>query len=210
MLQEYLLIMVVRQRSFFSWPSIKWASTEKKLKEASKPLYGFGGKRIETVGSISLPVSFGNLCNARTKYITFDEVDMNYPYNAIFRRGLLNTFDVALHSAYLCLNIPTALGVITVHDNQKDARNIEQGFAPGHRNVNCLQDEKSESTNDASANKSKESFTDKPAIELECEIKRVPLDPMVPDKTIMISQDLSPREETKLISFLDKNSDVFT
>jgi hypothetical protein len=34
---------------------------KKQLKEASKPLYGFGGKKIELVGSISLPVSFGTL-----------------------------------------------------------------------------------------------------------------------------------------------------
>jgi hypothetical protein len=94
--------------------------------------------------------------------------------------------------------------VILVHGSQKDIRNIEKGYAPGHRNVNCLQDEKSESANDASANKSKESFTDQPAIETECENKRVP------DKTVMISQDLSPGEETKLLSFLEKNSDVFT
>jgi hypothetical protein len=36
----------------------------KQLKEASKPLYGFSGKRIEPVGSISLLVSFGSLRNA--------------------------------------------------------------------------------------------------------------------------------------------------
>jgi hypothetical protein len=118
----------------------------KQLKEASKPLYGFGGKVIEPVGSISLPVSFDSLRNACTKFITFDVVDMNYPYNAIFGRGLANTFEVALHSAYLCLKIPTTLGVITVYGNQKDARNIEQGFTLGHRNVNCLQDEKSKNT----------------------------------------------------------------
>jgi hypothetical protein len=29
----------------------------KQLKEPSKPLYGFGGKRIEPVGAITLPVS---------------------------------------------------------------------------------------------------------------------------------------------------------
>jgi hypothetical protein len=68
--------------------------------------------------------------------------------------------------------------VISVYGNQKDARNIEQGFAPGHRNVNSLQNEKSER---------KECFTDKPAIEPECEIKRVLLDPTVPEKTVMIS-----------------------
>jgi hypothetical protein len=140
-------------------------------------LYGFNGKRIELMGSISLPASFGSLRTARTEYITFDVVDMNYPYNVIFGRGLLNTFEAALHSAYLCLKIPATLGMISVYSNQKDARNIEQGFAPDHRNINCLQDEKSESTNDTSANKSKESFADKPAIESECGDQKSPLRP---------------------------------
>jgi hypothetical protein len=53
--------------------------SKKQLKEASKPLYGFRGRRIEPVGSISLPVSFDSLSNARTEYITFNVVDMSYP-----------------------------------------------------------------------------------------------------------------------------------
>jgi hypothetical protein len=117
--------------------------SKKQLKEASKPLYGFrGGRRIEPVSSISPPISFGSLSNAHIEYITFDVVDMSYPYNAIFGRGLLNTFEAALHSLYLCLKVPTTMGVITIHGSQKDVRNIEQGFAPSHMNVNCLQDEK--------------------------------------------------------------------
>jgi hypothetical protein len=95
------------------------------LKEASKPLYGFGGNKIEPVGSISLPVSFNTPSNGRTEYITFDMVDMSYPYNTIFRGGLLNTFEAALHSLYLCLKVPATLGVISVYGNKKDARNIE-------------------------------------------------------------------------------------
>jgi hypothetical protein len=43
----------------------------------------------------------------------------------------------------------------------------------------------------------------------ECETKRVPLDPRVPDKTVMISQDLASSEEIELLSFLDRNNDVF-
>jgi hypothetical protein len=71
----------------------KMGLSKKQLKEASKPLYGFRGRKIEPVGSISLPVSFRSLSNPHTEYITFDVVDMSYPYNAIFRRGLLNTFE---------------------------------------------------------------------------------------------------------------------
>jgi hypothetical protein len=179
------------------------------LKESPKPLYGFGGRKIEPIGSISQPVSFGSPANARTEYITFDVVDMSYPYNAIFGRGLLNTFEVALHSLYLYLKVPAALGVISIHGSQKEARNIEQGFASGHRNVNCLQNEKAENSSSNTRNENEGSSTSWP-LEPECDTKRVPLDRRVPDKAVMISQDLTVDEETELLSFLDKNNDVFT
>jgi hypothetical protein len=165
--------------------------------------------RIEPVGCISLPVSFGTLQNARTEYVTFDVVDMHYPYNAIFGKDLLNTFEVALHWTYLCLKVPALLGVISIHDSQKDLRNIEQGFAPGHRNVNCMQEEEAKSRQDTSITKNETRIVCKPVIEPECEIKRVPLGPRVSDKAVMIAQDLSPEEEIELLLFLDKNNDVF-
>jgi hypothetical protein len=84
-----------------------------------------GGKTIEPVGVVTLPVSFGTPRNPRMEYITFDIVDMLYPYNAIFGRGLLNTFQAALHSAYLCLNVPATFGAITTCGSQKKARDIE-------------------------------------------------------------------------------------
>jgi hypothetical protein len=182
---------------------------KKQLKEASKPLYDFGGNKIEPVGSISLPVSFDTPSNASTEYITFNMVDMSYPYNTIFGRGLLNTFRAVVHSLYLCLKVPATLGVISAHGNKKDARNIEHGFALGHRNVNYLQDEKAQGSSSIARKEGEGSSTSRP-IELECETKRVPLDPRVLDKTVMISQDLVSSEETELLSFLDKNSDVFT
>jgi hypothetical protein len=128
-----------------------------------------------------LLVSFGSLRNARTEYITFDVVEMNYPYNVIFGRGIFNTFDAALHSLYLCLKVSAALKVILIHGSQKDARNIEQCFTLGHRNINCLQDEKTENDSADVKSKSDGSFARRP-IEPECEIKRVPLDPRLPDK----------------------------
>jgi hypothetical protein len=36
------------------------------------PLQGFGGKLIKPVGKVYLPVSFGDLDNARTETLTFD------------------------------------------------------------------------------------------------------------------------------------------
>jgi hypothetical protein len=103
----------------------KMGYDRKQLKEPTKPLYGFNGKIIEPVEVITLPVSFGTPQNPRTEYITFDVVGMLYPYNAIFGRGLLNTFEATLHSGYLCLKIPTTFGVISIFGSQKDAKNIE-------------------------------------------------------------------------------------
>jgi hypothetical protein len=97
----------------------------KQLKELSKTLYGLDGKMIELVGVITLSMSF-------------DVVDMPYPYNSIFGRGLLNTFEAALCSTYLCLKILATFGVISISGNQQEARNIEKGFAPGHKNVHFL------------------------------------------------------------------------
>jgi hypothetical protein len=110
----------------------KMGFIRKQLNESTKPLYGFGRKWIEPVGVITLPVSFGTPKNPRTEYITFDIVDMLYPYNAIFGIGLLNTFEADLHSGYLCLKIPATFGVISVFGSQQEARNIEKGFALGH------------------------------------------------------------------------------
>jgi hypothetical protein len=73
----------------------------KQLKEESKPLYSFCGRKIMPIGSVSLLVSFTSLHNTRTKDITFDVVEMNYPYNAMFRRGLINTFEALLHGSQL-------------------------------------------------------------------------------------------------------------
>jgi hypothetical protein len=119
----------------------KMGYDKKQLKEPTKPLYGFSGKRIEPVGVITLPVSFGTPKNPRTKYITFDVVDMLYSYNAIFGRGLLNIFEAALLSPFLCLKVLATFGVITVSGSQKEAKNIQHGFTLGHKNVHFLRED---------------------------------------------------------------------
>jgi hypothetical protein len=95
---------------------------KKQLKESMNPLYGFGGKKIEPVGVIILLVSFGTQKTHRTEHITFDVVDILYPYNVIFSWRLLNTFEAVLHSAYLCLKVAATFSVITILGSQKEAR----------------------------------------------------------------------------------------
>jgi hypothetical protein len=47
------------------------------------------------------------------------------------------------------------------------------------------------------------------AIEAEGEFQKVPLDPRVPDKTVCIRTEANKQEQSEILSFLDKNNDVF-
>jgi hypothetical protein len=176
----------------------------------TKPLYGFGGKRIEPIRVITLPVSFDTPKNPCAEYIAFDVVCMLYPYDAIFGRGLLNTFKTALHSGYLCLKIPVTFRVISIFVSQQDARNIKKGFARGHKNVHFLQEEPEQQSTFAGSHKAEAPAERKKAKEAEGEFKKVPLDQRVPDRTICIGTEASQQEQVELLAFLNKNSDVFT
>jgi hypothetical protein len=71
------------------------------LEPPEYPLLGFGGKPIKPVAKIALPISFGDLENARTETLTFDVVDMYHPYLAIFSRGFINKFNAFIrHQSY--------------------------------------------------------------------------------------------------------------
>jgi hypothetical protein len=132
---------------------------------------------------------------------------MLYPYNAIFGGGLLNTFEVVLHSAYLCLKVPATFSVITAFDSQKEARNIERGFALGHKNVHFLREETNQSGPPPPRQEIPAEF--KKAIKVEGDFTRLPLDPRVSDRTVCIGAKISPHEQAELLQFLDKNSDIF-
>jgi hypothetical protein len=53
-------------------------------------------KTNQASGKISLPVSFGDLDNARTETLAFDVVDIYHPYLVIFGRGFMNKFDAVI------------------------------------------------------------------------------------------------------------------
>jgi hypothetical protein len=65
------------------------------LKPANNLIYGFRGKRTFPIDKIELPLSFNTAPNARSEQVTFNIVDMFYPYNAIMGRGSINKFEAA-------------------------------------------------------------------------------------------------------------------
>jgi hypothetical protein len=168
------------------------------LKPTGDPLYGFGGKDTFPVCKIELPLSFCAAPNARSEQVTFDIIDMIYPYNAIMGRGSINKFEAAIHGLYLCMKIPGPEGVITVYDNQQTSRNIEKDFVPGQWNVHFLTAKREDFENCRSIIDEKV----KAQLQRNDGMKAVPLEPAMPRQTVIISEDLTSRDEEKLISCL--------
>jgi hypothetical protein len=175
------------------------------LKPSNNPLYGFSGKGTFPVGKIELPLSFDVAPNARSEQVTFDIIDMVYPYNAIMGQGSINKFEAAIDGLYLYMKILGPQGVVTVYGNQQTACNIERDFVPGQRNVHYLmpQCEVSKGTCPVADEKVKAQ------LQSNNETKVVPLDPATPKQMVVISEDMTSRDEEKLISCLSQNKDVF-
>jgi hypothetical protein len=47
----------------------------------------------------------------------------------------MNKFDAVIRQQILCMKIPAPKGVITVFNDQQEARNIEKGHTPRQTNV---------------------------------------------------------------------------
>ena len=94
----YLSVLTPEVSQLLTWQCfVKMGITEKNLHKSQYPLIGFGGKRIEALGKIELNVTFGEGNTQRTGLITFDVVDIAYPYNAIFGHNTIIKFGAAIH-----------------------------------------------------------------------------------------------------------------
>ena len=118
---------------------IKIGLTEKDLKKSQYPLIIFRGKRIDAIGKIELNVTFGEGNTQRTEMITFDIVDVNYPYNTIFVRNTIVKFAAVIHQPYLCMKLPTVGGVLMVFGNQEEACRCEDNTFYTNKSVHTIE-----------------------------------------------------------------------
>jgi hypothetical protein len=201
---KYLSTMAVRPTSSSCMPLIAWASATSYSSLQINLYMALEEKGTFPIGKIELSLSFRTTPNARSEQFTFDIVDMVYPYNAIMGQGSINKFEAAIHGLYL-------------HENPRPSRhnhniwrstssqNIERDFIPGQCNVHCLMT-KCKETNSPCTTKSK-----KVNAQLQSNegTKTVPLDPATPKQTVLVSEDLLPNEEARLLSCLNHNKDIF-
>jgi hypothetical protein len=177
------------------------------LDSTDQPLYGFGGKKIEAIGKKKINVTFGEGEFKRTEEILFDIVDIDYPYNAIFGRGIINKFQAVIHQGCLCMKMPTPAGVLSIYGSQKDARDAEMNASLSNKNIHSINATSEESEDE----NLKDELEDKEPEKAQPHkyTKKVPLCEDTPDKCVTISATLSTEEEEKLIQCLRNNQEVF-
>jgi hypothetical protein len=109
-----------------------------------------------------------------------------------------------------CIKAPVTFCIIIVFSSQKEARSIERGFAPRHKNVHFLREDADQHEQAQPLPKQEISAEFKKAIEDEGDFSMVALDLIVPDRTVCIGAKMSLEEKAELLQFLNKNSVVFS
>ena len=91
----------------------------------------FRWEKDRRFGKKSILVSFAEGEKVRTETVTFDIVNMDYLYTAIFSREVLNKFEIMLKQSYLCMKMASPFSIIAIHGDQTASRQIEGRPIPG-------------------------------------------------------------------------------
>ena len=153
-------------------------------------------------------MTFGEGNTQRTEIITFDVVDIAYPYNAIFGRNSIIKFAAVINQTFLCMKIPTAGGFITILGNQEEARRCEDNAVCAMKNVHAIEAVNNDDEDEKAKPLNSEQH-DKDGVMPAEHTKKVLLYEDVSDRTITIGRALEEAEESRLIQFLRNNQDVF-
>ena len=135
-------------------------------------------------------MTFGEGSSQRTETITFDMVDISYPYNAIFGQNTIIKFGAVIHQTYLCKKHPTTRGVITILDNQNEACRCKDNAACATKNVHAIEATEDKEEGEPKPSKSDEAYKPEGVVPTK-HTKKVPLCEDVPDRTVIIGKGLS-------------------
>lgn len=161
------------------------------MEPAGNSLYGFGGKKIDAIRKKTIPVSFQEGKRVRTETITFDIVNMDYPYTGIFGRGVTNKFEVVIKQSYLCMKRPSPFGIIAVYRDQLASRRIEGKPTPGYSLIN----EVAKKPNEEDKRKHHEGRSNfSPRAQAGEDSQKTPVSATVPDKCVHIGANLTDPE----------------
>ena len=92
------------------------------LRLVNSPLVGFGGMKVQPVGTVTLPMVVGAYPQQVTKDVNFLVVDYSSSYNAIIGRPILNSLKAVTSTYHLSIKFLTEYGVGQVQRDQLAAK----------------------------------------------------------------------------------------
>ena len=92
------------------------------LRPTCSPLIGFGGMKVQPVGTVTLPVVVGSYPQQITKSVNFLVVDCSSSYNAIIGRPTLNSWKAVTPTFHLLVKFLTEYEIGQAHGDQLAVR----------------------------------------------------------------------------------------
>ena len=162
------------------------------LRLVHSPLVGFGGMKVQPIGTISLHVVVGAYPQQVIRNVNFLVVNCSSSYNAIIGRPTLNSWKAVTSTYLLSVEFPTEYGVGEVQGDQLVARECYLAILAMDKQTQTM-------------NIKERRIVANPTEALE----DIPLDEDDPRKSTRIGADLEGKIKKGLICFLRKNIDVF-
>ena len=92
------------------------------LRPVNSPLVGFGGMKVQPVGTVTLPVVVGAYPQQVARDMNFLVLDCSSSYNAIIGRPTLNSWKAVTSTYHLSAKFSTEHGIRQVQGDQLAAR----------------------------------------------------------------------------------------